>query len=152
MRLIVSLRKERQMDRFTFESDGYWAINNENCFEDQNEDYQGPAIDRFAAYENLNLTPGKIKAMRDELQKWRDDEAAGLTVRLPCNVGTKVFDICDSPYKQVRESKMTQVKINRAGQHFKTWWGYFHISDFGKTVFLSHKQAEAALQAPEETK
>ena len=40
------------MKRFTFISDGYYAIDNDNCFEDNNEDYSGPAINQLAEYEN----------------------------------------------------------------------------------------------------
>lgn len=41
------------MKRYTFVSDGYYAIRGEECFDDQNEDYCGPAIDKLAEYENL---------------------------------------------------------------------------------------------------
>lgn len=48
------------MKRFTFTSEDYWAVDNQNCFEDQSEDYCGPAIDRLAAYENTGLAPEQI--------------------------------------------------------------------------------------------
>lgn len=49
------------MERLTFKSgDDYWAIDSENCFDDQNEDYCGPAIDRLAAYEDTGLLPEQI--------------------------------------------------------------------------------------------
>lgn len=52
------------MERLTFMSgDDYWAIDNENCFDDQNEDYCGPAIDRLAAYEDTGLEPNEIKKL-----------------------------------------------------------------------------------------
>jgi hypothetical protein len=54
------------MDRFTFISDGYYAITNENCFDDQNEDYQGPAIERLAAYEDTGLEPSEIELMQSQ--------------------------------------------------------------------------------------
>lgn len=38
-------------------SDDYYAVNSEVCWEDQNEEYCGPAIDRLAAYEDTGLTP-----------------------------------------------------------------------------------------------
>lgn len=41
------------MERYTFMSDSYYTISSEKCFEDQNEDYCGDAIDRLAYYENL---------------------------------------------------------------------------------------------------
>lgn len=48
------------MNRLTFESDGYYAVNNNSCYEDQSEDYCGTAIDRLAAYENTGLAPEQI--------------------------------------------------------------------------------------------
>lgn len=48
------------MKRYTFESDGYYAVKNDVCFDDQNEDYQGPAIDRLANYEDTGLEPQDV--------------------------------------------------------------------------------------------
>ena len=50
--------------RYTFMSDDYAAVKNKVCYEDQNEDYCGAAIDKLADYE--------------------DAEEQGLLVRLPC--------------------------------------------------------------------
>ena len=38
--------------RYTFMSDDYAAVKNDVCYEDQNEDYCGDAIDKLAAYED----------------------------------------------------------------------------------------------------
>lgn len=48
------------MERYTFESDGYPAVRGEDCFDDQDENYCGPAIDRLAAYEDTGLTPDDV--------------------------------------------------------------------------------------------
>lgn len=48
------------MERLTFESDGYFAVAADNCYEDQNEDYCGPAIDRLAVYEGTGLAPADV--------------------------------------------------------------------------------------------
>lgn len=48
------------MERLTFESDGYFAVRGKDCFDDQDENYCGPAIDRLAAYEDTGLTPGDV--------------------------------------------------------------------------------------------
>lgn len=48
------------MERITFESDGYFAVRGKDCFDDQNENYCGPAIDRLAAYEDTGLTPDDV--------------------------------------------------------------------------------------------
>ena len=38
--------------RYTYMSDGYAAVKNDVCYEDQNEDYCGDAIDKLSAYED----------------------------------------------------------------------------------------------------
>lgn len=48
------------MERITFESDGYFAVRGKDCFDDQDENYCGPAIDRLAAYEDTGLTPKDV--------------------------------------------------------------------------------------------
>ena len=57
------------MERYTFMSDGYYAV--EECYDDQSENYCGPAISRLAEYENL--------------------EEAGKLLILPCKIGDTVY-------------------------------------------------------------
>lgn len=64
------------MERLTFKSgDDYWAVNNDNCYEDQSEDYCGPAIDKLGAYEDTGLTPEQVAALKQELvdERYRHD-------------------------------------------------------------------------------
>jgi hypothetical protein len=59
-------------------------------------------------------------------------------------VGDRVFS---KPYRYtLTGDAITQIKINRGGIHYKCWWGYFHQSDIGKTVFLTKEEAEAKLK------
>ena len=80
-----------------------------------------------------------------------DDKEKGVIVP-PCKVGDRVYSIFVGDTKIVRNfidpngDKITQIKINHKGCHFKCWWGYFHISDIGKTVFLTKEEAEAKLK------
>lgn len=70
----------------------------------------------------------------------------------PCKVGDRVYSINIGDEKTLKiwiepnGDKITQIKINRGGYHFKCWWGYFHLSDIGKTVFLTKEEAEQALK------
>lgn len=76
-------------------------------------------------------------------------------VELPCEVGDRVYSINIGDEKSLKiwiepnGDRITQIKINRGGYHFKCWWGYFHLSDIGKTVFLSREEAEKALKERE---
>ena len=70
----------------------------------------------------------------------------------PCKVGDRVYSINAGDKKTLKiwiepnGDKITQIKINRGGYHFKCWWGYFHSSDIGKTVFLTKEEAEQKLK------
>ena len=148
--------------RYTFMSDGYAAVDNDVCYEDQNEDYCGDAIDKLAAYEDTGYTPEECATIAKsyprlfdmvyELQKYKDAEADGRMVVLPCKVGDTAYVIWDSTiYPEnppaVREDHITQVKFTKKGCAFKTWRGWYHKSDIGKTVFLTRSEAEAALKS-----
>ena len=71
---------------------------------------------------------------------------------LPYKVGDRVYSIYSVDKKTLKiriepnGDRITQIKINRGGYHFKCWWGYFHLSDIGKTVFLTKEEAEQALK------
>ena len=45
--------------------------------------------------------------------------------------------------------RLKSARDSRGGYHFKCWWGYFHLSDIGKTVFLTKEEAELALKEHE---
>ena len=57
------------MKRITFESDGYWAVDDASCFEDRDENYCGPAIDRLAAYEDTGLEPDEVRRFAED-RRW----------------------------------------------------------------------------------
>ena len=54
--------------RFTFFTDDYPAVTCDSCYEDQNEYYTGPAIDRLAEYEATGLMPAEVAALAQELK------------------------------------------------------------------------------------
>lgn len=90
----------------------------------------------------------------DVLQKlavYEDAEEQEQLVILPCKVGDAAYIIWDSPIylenpPAVLEDHITQVKFTKKGYAFKTWRGWYHKSDIGKTVFLTREEAEAALK------
>ena len=120
------------MKRHTFISDGYYAISGKENFDDQNEDYCGAAIDKLAEYEDL--------------------EEQGRLIVLPCKVGDSYFtyswgchgshddcveqddcDECPHLLREIRECKFKNaVHILNAEK------------DFGKSIFLTREEAEAA--------
>lgn len=79
--------------RFTFFTDDYPAVTCDSCYEDQNENYTGPAIDRLAEYEATGLMPAEVAALTQEL-KYAKQQCRGerrwipVTERLPESEGT----------------------------------------------------------------
>lgn len=153
------------MGRLTFETDGYYAVAPAACWEDQNGEYQGPAIDRLAAYEDACLEPEEIKAVDkilgdlsfERLEEIMKAEQSGRLVVLPCKAGDVVY------YgKTMRPCNVEGFLCNKNG-HWKLhvrpavpkWIGnrcehwYPSIRSIGKTVFLTREEAEAALEAQE---
>lgn len=105
----------------------------------------GTAVSKLSQRRN---TPLGTQEIIDKLAAYEDAEEQGLLARLPCKVGDRVFS---SNYpRNCRGDRITQIKMNRGGIHFKTWWGYFHLSDFGKIVFRTKEEAEQALKEVQE--
>ena len=106
---------------------------------------------KLAAYEDTGLEPEEISKLIKEYNKdstiaahYEQLEEQSLLIKLPCNVRDRVFS--NHNLHSTKGDKVTQIKINRGGLHFKTWWGYFRISDIGKTIFLTKEEAEKALE------
>lgn len=120
-------------------------------------------LSRLAAYEDTGLEPETIKkAFNEEAllklvsqylkttpERLRDllqAEQEGRLVVLPCKVGDFVYRV---HYKEIRRHHVCQVHIGQtpAQTFFSCYGEYFGIEDFGKTVFLTREEAEAALVA-----
>lgn len=130
--------------------------------------------DRLAAYEDTGLTPELLNdpftwamamnlaakpALGVEpvrLRELADADKAGRVVVLPCKVGQRVFAMLDTD-KHISECEVKQiglgneiafVSIEPIGARGR---GYgVSIKGFGKTIFLTREEAEAALEAMED--
>lgn len=109
--------------------------------------HRGECVDRLGAYEDTGLTPERCA----ELAKADKD---GRLVVLPCKVGDTVYFVLkdslqfypDTNGWYIGESKVRTVTDKgfcdgEVGVDCITPW-----DDFGKTVFLSHEEAEQALK------
>lgn len=76
-------------------------------------------------------------------REWERLEEQGKLPKLPCAVGDMVYTIySDEDGSFIEESKVEEVSTHRV------WIDsmYFDYDDFGKTVFLTRQEAEAALK------
>ena len=76
---------------------------------------KGELIDRLAAYEDTGLMPSEVEFILGEYERFTKMEREGRLIVLPCKVGDTVYGM------------------------------YPPMAAFGKTVFLTREEAEAAL-------
>ena len=104
------------------------------------------ALQKLAAYEDTGLTPEDILHIRatqritpERLIEIIRAEFEERLVILPCKVGDTVYRICHE-YKQGNPF----IRAVEFSQH--NFWRIVFGGEFGKTVFLTREEAEAALK------
>lgn len=115
--------------------------------------------DRIGKF-HLDRGRQNLEAVHDAFQKAAETselvaasiEGWVLIIPRGCKLGCRVFRpvngelLRSKPGDNPDGDIITQIKFNRGGVHFKCCWGYFHLSDIGKTVFLTREAAEAELE------
>ena len=85
---------------------------------------------------------GNYKAA-DKLATYEDLEEQGLLVRLPCPVGTTVWDICGM---DIRENVVCGIECGKNGKQF-LWANHDEwLGELNDLVFLTRKEAEKKLE------
>ena len=143
------------MSRYTFISDGYYAISGEDCFDDQDENYCGPAITKLARYENLEeerrliILPCKIgDTVYQPGYKFTACSACGITPRYKHDMDCEdCCHECDSKcYPYIHSGRVCKLNINSIGEvlinvQFKDKWDTSNYK-IGREVFLTYEEAE----------
>ena len=92
-----------------------------------------------------------INDIIDKLADYEDLEEQGRLVKLPCKIGTEVYDI--TWWDNVQEKVVVKGKAYYRTVHkhkiTKLPFTYSDIDDFGKTVFLTKSEAEQKLKETE---
>lgn len=150
------------MERYTYFDGGKWRLKIGDT------EYSGEAVDRLAAYEETGLEPGEIEQLKgevfglrldkqeleqyralgpiDRLRELAQADREGRCVVLPVTPDQIIYrwrkgDDCPSV------SRLDGVQINGDGEiTYPIWCGHLTPGDFGKTVFLTREEAEAALR------
>lgn len=124
--------------------------------------------ERLKAYEDTHMMPADVMSMRmdmailtglfngidvDRMREIVAAERDGRVVVLPCKVGQRVFALLDTD-KHISECEVKQIvlgnKINFVGLEPIGARGREYgvsLNGFGKAVFLTREEAEAALEA-----
>lgn len=148
------------MDRLTIEHCGEYVP------------YELCSIDRLGGADDCDLCCEYCKATEEgnedcsecainkcfnKLGKYEDLEGQGKLPRLPCAVGDVVYTNCSmqgwyfSQKKRPYSAKVIFIGINGVDNYINVDFANGHMlqfkfSDFGKTVFLTREEAEAALE------
>lgn len=90
------------------------------------------------------LTDGDV----DKWRKYKDLEEQGRLIKLPCKVGTKVYNITwwDNAQEKVVVKGKSYYRTVHKHKVTKSTFSYLDIDEFGKTVFLTKAEAEAKLK------
>ena len=128
------------MARFTVLVDGvYYAKNADGTI------MSGDLIDELAAYENLTHNA-------DNIPRFTLEELGELVnSRPPCKVGDTVYNISSGEVTEMQVGALfpsgflVKGKLCNAYLTSKYTYACVKQSDFGKTVFMTHAEAEAAL-------
>lgn len=136
------------MERLTYLTKDSWGIkgNIDN------------AVIRLAEIEDILGNEYDLDRLRELVEAERD----GRCVVLPCKVGDKVYSIRSDFYNYEKHTGIQRGKV-KGFEFDKTWMVWvnlekdtpkscvaFKVKDFGKTVFLTRKEAEAALNEMQE--
>ena len=90
----------------------------------------------------------EIDAVYRKLKEYEDLEEQGRLVKLPCKIGTEVYNITwwDDVQEKVVVKGKTYYRTIHKHKVSKSAFSYFDIGEFGKTVFLTKSEAEAKLE------
>lgn len=79
----------------------------------------------------------------EELKSYKDLEEQGLLVRLPCPIGTTVWDICGM---DIRENVVSGIECGKDGKQF-LWANHDEwLGELNDLVFLAREEAEKKLE------
>ena len=93
------------------------------------------------------ITDGLLKPFADKiltkLADYEDLEEQGLLVRLPCPIGTTVWDICGM---DIRENVLSGIECGKDGKQF-LWANHDEwLGELNDLVFLTREAAEKKLE------
>lgn len=79
----------------------------------------------------------------EELKSYKDAEKQGLLVRLPCPIGTTVWDICGM---DIRENVLSGIECDKDGKQFLWANDDEWLGELNNSVFLTREEAEKKLE------
>lgn len=78
-----------------------------------------------------------------ELKSYKEAEEQGLLVRLPCPIGTTVWDICGM---DIRENVLSGIECDKDGKQFLWANDDEWLGELNDSVFITREEAEKKLE------
>ena len=103
------------------------------------------------ASHRLDCEESRVKSLKKKLKEYRDLEKQGLLLRLPCPIGTTVYNTTwwDDVTEKVDVDGKTFYRTVHKYKVSKSTFSLVDIYDFGKTVFLTKAEAKQKLKEME---
>lgn len=113
---------------------------------------------RLGAYEDTRLTPELVQEIAElaiwihkngleKIKKWIKADKDGRLVMLPCKVGDKLYRVFAGEILEHKVRNMRYLAIQGRWDIDTSPFCSYVESFIGKTIFLTHEQAERALEA-----
>ena len=113
---------------------------------------------RLGAYEDTRLTPELVQEIAElaiwihkngleKIKKWIKADKDGRLVMLPCKVGDKLYRVFAGEILEHKVGNMRYLAIQGRWDIDTSPFCSYVESSIGKTIFLTHEQAERALEA-----
>ena len=136
---------KRRIELFLDELD--YSINEDFCKETMKmmREFIGHASHR------LDCEESRVKSLKKKLKEYKDLEKQGLLLRLPCPIGTTLYNTTawDTVTEKVEADGETLYRIVFKHKVSKSTFSLGDIYNFGKTVFLTQEEAEQKLKEME---
>ena len=81
----------------------------------------------------------------NRLAEYEDLEEQGLLIRLPCKVGSKIYEVFSYPEYHIEETVVEKIILTGKGMKLKLARNSFYettISSLGKSIFFTREEAE----------
>ena len=99
--------------------------------------------DKFSSCVKCAEEHKQLAQWLEELKEYKELEEQGLLVRLPCPIGTTVWDICGM---NIRENVLSGIECGKDGKQFLWANNDEFLGELNDLVFLTREEAEKKLE------
>ena len=105
----------------------------------------------YMSNNDVRIKTNSVEKLARKLAEYEDLEEQGLLLRLPCPIGTTVYNTTwwDDVTEKVKVDGKIFYRTVRKHKVSKSTFSLLDVKDFGKTVFLTQEEAKQKLKEME---